>query len=114
MGRACETAKSPLGISGEGVEEHLRILGCHDGIPRKEGCLSLRSSVKTSFCVGPMVYLPSLVGLGHRQMELSQQAELLREFARIEQEHLGKFESKCFMARTWFYAENVVHSQQVC
>lgn len=81
MGRACETAKCPLEISGEGVEEHLRILGCHDGIPRKEGCLSLRSSVKTSFCVGPMVYLPSLVGLGHRQMGLSQQAELLREFA---------------------------------
>ena len=80
-GKDRETAKCPLGISGEGVEEHLRISGCHDGIPARKGCLPPRPSVKTSFCVGPVMYLPSLAVLGHRQMGLSQQTELLRDFA---------------------------------
>ena len=57
-GKDGETAKCPLGFSGEGVEEHLRISGCHDGILARKGCLSPRPSVCGAHAVSSLSCCP--------------------------------------------------------
>ena len=76
MGR---TVRLPSALLGSQGKEWKSISGFQDAM--MESLREKAVSLQGLQCVGPMLYLPSLAVLGHGQIGLSQQTELLRDFA---------------------------------
>lgn len=72
--------------------------------------------MKTSFCVGPVVYFLSLAVLVmHKCLSyFPRRLSYIETLHQVERDHMGKFESSHFTAGSWFHAESRVHLEQVC